>query len=343
VLLATHPPGGWTQAIEAADVQTQTIIIACTSENIPVTALEQYGISDHLQKPISTLALRHMLHKWMPRNHSPKSLLPPPASIQRSTSGTFAGRVLMVEDCEVTLSAVRLLMQQQGLCIETASSGSKAMAALTRHDYDLIIVDVNLPDISGYAIASWYRELCRTDNRRKSMIVAVTADPDVEACKEFGIDQCLPKPLSTLRIINLLQDLWTHHTKASTAAAAAAGWETQQRPALAQTSPTAESLAQPAPIGFSLPGTHFGGPTAMKHQSPVLPAAHGGSAAAEEPLLAMRLPCQVQPGAQEPCQPTRPLSQARPPPSAPSDVPPMPPQFEAALPQDTSLSAMSIT
>ena len=41
-----------------------------------------------------------MLHKWMPRDYSPPSTLKQPAQLQRNTSGIFAGRILLVDDCE---------------------------------------------------------------------------------------------------------------------------------------------------------------------------------------------------------------------------------------------------
>ena len=94
-----------------------------------------------------------MLHKWMPRDNtaSPQQLLSQPASLQRNRSGIFAGRILLVEDCEVTRLASELLLQQQGLCIDTATSGEEAMEMLSRNrDYDLILVDIHMPGLSGY-------------------------------------------------------------------------------------------------------------------------------------------------------------------------------------------------
>ena len=152
-----------------------------------------------------------MLHKWMPRDNtaSPQQLLSQPASLQRNRSGIFAGRILLVEDCEVTRLASELLLQQQGLCIDTATSGEEAMEMLSRNrDYDLILVDIHMPGLSGYALCSWYKEMCKTEGRATGIVVAVTADPDDQTCKEFGIDKCLPKPLSTSTIVNLLHEHW---------------------------------------------------------------------------------------------------------------------------------------
>ena len=104
--LADEPPGGGGR---------QTIIIACTmDEQVTSEKAAQYGIHDVLKKPVSTQALRHMLHKWMPRDYSPPTLLRSPVADRGGGSsnaaegnftggagGNFTGRILMVDDCEV--------------------------------------------------------------------------------------------------------------------------------------------------------------------------------------------------------------------------------------------------
>lgn len=70
-------------------------------------------------------------------------------------------------------------------------------AALEQKRYSLVLLDVTLPHASGYAVSSWYREFCKTAKIRRAYVCAVTADPDIDSCKQFGIDRCLPKPLTS--------------------------------------------------------------------------------------------------------------------------------------------------
>lgn len=91
-------------------VHQQTILIACTGdESTTLQQLQGYGIHDVLPKPVTTKGLRHMLHKWLPRDVSALDsglpTLQQPAQLQRNSSGIFAGRVLLVEDCEVRARA----------------------------------------------------------------------------------------------------------------------------------------------------------------------------------------------------------------------------------------------
>lgn len=177
-----------------------TVMIACTSEIDPA-ALYEHGLKDVLKKPVTMASLRHMLHKWMPRrNASSFTLQSYPTPLGRgikSGSGIFSARILLVEDCEVTAMATQCMFQEMGLWIDSVVDGEAGMNMLSgAATYDLILLDVNLPKMSGYALCSWYKEHCRSQDLMTATVVAVTSDPDKAACMEFGFDHVLPKPLT---------------------------------------------------------------------------------------------------------------------------------------------------
>ena len=123
--------------------------------------------------------------------------------------------MLIVEDCEVTRESTSLCLQQHGFWPDMAEDGESAMLLLQKHDYDLLLFDVNLPGISGYALNSWYKGMCRDEGRAIGHVVAVTSDPDVQTCREFEIDQCLAKPVSSPCVASAL----SHFISSRTAAA----------------------------------------------------------------------------------------------------------------------------
>ena len=49
----------------------------------------------------------------------------------------------------------------------------------------------------GYALCSWYKQMCRDQGRATGTVCAVTSEPDQAACEAFGLDRCMPKPVST--------------------------------------------------------------------------------------------------------------------------------------------------
>ena len=197
-----------------------TAMIACSSADVTPEKLHEAGMHDFLKKPVTMPALRHIIHKWLPTpSDLPQVQLPPSPS--RTNRGAFAARVLHVEDCEITKTATCGMLEQMGLWVDTASSGEEAIKLLSSSRlYHLVLIDVNLQGgMSGcrrrrrranlrnshaarprrrrrYALASWYRDFCAQQGRRPAELVALTSEPDREACREFGIAHCFPKPLT---------------------------------------------------------------------------------------------------------------------------------------------------
>ena len=184
----------------------ETVLIACTSDpNVSVETLQPFGIHDLLRKPVAMQSLRHTLHKWLPRaGDATADPLVPLTPLSPASPQNPAPAIMLVEDDEITRNSMELLFNQLNLQLDTAESGEEAIAVLERREYDLLIFEVNLPRMSGYALSSWYKELCRTRQRPAGFVVAVTADPDEEACRQFEFDRCLPKPISSQRIVDLV-------------------------------------------------------------------------------------------------------------------------------------------
>ena len=104
------------------------------------------------------------------------------------------------------------------------------MEVLESRDFDLLLFDVNLPTMSGYALCSWYKTMCRSRGRKAGYVVAVTADPDDGNCASFGLDRCLAKPIGTAGVVELMQGFWKANSQPpSPAARPAMGWEAQAR------------------------------------------------------------------------------------------------------------------
>ncbi|WP_234379501.1 response regulator transcription factor [Streptomyces caniscabiei] len=72
-----------------------------------------------------------------------------------ATSATSAARLLVVDDEEGIRSMLTMALEFLGHQVTAAATGRQALQAVTRHDPDLILLDVNLPDLSGF-------EVCRT-------------------------------------------------------------------------------------------------------------------------------------------------------------------------------------
>ena len=108
----------------------------------------------------------------------------------------MTARVLVVDDEPDLLELVRINLAQSGYTVETAASGSDALAALRRAPPDVMILDLMLPDLSG-------TELCarvRADQRLAAlpiiMLTAKSEEIDRVVGLELGADDYVTKPFS---------------------------------------------------------------------------------------------------------------------------------------------------
>lgn len=128
----------------------------------------------------------------------------------------------MVEDIELNITVARSLIESLGHRVEVAMSGKEALKAFDPSRYDLVLLDIQLPDMTGFDIA---RELQQTYSELPP-IVALTANlvKDKTQYRDAGMQDAISKPLSAKalrKVMNKLCDLdtdvvevKTHATKA---------------------------------------------------------------------------------------------------------------------------------
>jgi two-component system chemotaxis response regulator CheY len=117
-------------------------------------------------------------------------------------------RILVVEDSVSTRSLVRAILEDPAFSnavgpveVTEAQSGFDAMRLLPRSRYDLIITDINMPDVNGLELIHFIR---RSEQYRTTPLIIISTqatERDVERGRKLGADEYVPKPFSaeTLR------------------------------------------------------------------------------------------------------------------------------------------------
>jgi CheY-like chemotaxis protein/HPt (histidine-containing phosphotransfer) domain-containing protein len=123
-----------------------------------------------------------------------------PAAIS-APAGT---KLLIVDDHPVNLAMLKRQLKVLGLEADTASSGAEAFAKWRREGHNLVITDLQMPEMDGYTFARALRAEQHHGRKRKPTVVAFTANTQSEAldrCLDAGMDDYLTKPaeLVTLR------------------------------------------------------------------------------------------------------------------------------------------------
>lgn len=108
-------------------------------------------------------------------------------------------KVLLVEDIEVNVVVARAMLEKFGCDVDVAMTGDEAFELFKQNSYDLILLDIQLPDMTGFDIARQLRE--RYENEEVDylpLLVALTANimQTKEEYQRQGMDDVLRKPLS---------------------------------------------------------------------------------------------------------------------------------------------------
>ncbi|MNZ76985.1 Sensor histidine kinase RcsC [compost metagenome] len=189
-----------------ADVEVDLLIADCPECLLgrrpqvaaPILLVSAYGsfLSDEdaerlqpleqLARPLPRVALYQALQRSLGRL-APASAAPPPATRQP--------RILLVEDNPVNQLVVTGLLGHLGLTAEIARQGEEALKILQQQDFDLVLMDCNMPLMDGYEAT---RQIRRDDRLARLPVIALTANvlpEERERCRQAGMNDYLSKPL----------------------------------------------------------------------------------------------------------------------------------------------------
>jgi len=115
-------------------------------------------------------------------------------------------RLLVVEDNAVNRELIRALLQPFDVMIETAADGVEAVEAASRAAFDMILMDVQMPNMDGLTAARHIRAAACPGERR-TPIIAMTANvlpEQIARCLEAGMDDHLGKPIDPQKLLETL-------------------------------------------------------------------------------------------------------------------------------------------
>lgn len=116
-------------------------------------------------------------------------------------------RILVVEDNKVARDVVRHVLKRRPFEVHFVESGERAIEVLSRHSYDLILMDLQMPGLDGFQTTERIRRL---ENGQHVPIVALTANTSAEyrvLCREYGMQGFLTKPIQADELLSTLDSL----------------------------------------------------------------------------------------------------------------------------------------
>ena len=165
------------------------------------------GIATHLTKPVDQRELLAAIARVLA--HEPGQRAPLPSTMLPAEPPERRLHVLLAEDNAVNQRLAASLLERRGHKVVIAANGSEAVEAIQRQPFDVILMDVQMPEMGGFEATAAIRALER-DGTTRVPIVAMTAHAmkgDRERCLAAGMDEYLTKPLDPKVLCQLVEQV----------------------------------------------------------------------------------------------------------------------------------------
>lgn len=204
VLIDLHMPG-----IDGAEVgrhmerdsrmkKIPRILLVPPRVSLDLAKVKPGGFSRHLTKPVETLGLYRALSEilraqddFLERRRS--------SGIRSVVKARHqATRILLVEDNVINLKVALHLLQKAGFQLDAASNGMEAIKALETIHYDVVLMDIQMPEMDGFEATRIIRDATSKVLNHNVPVIAMTAyamKGDREKCLSAGMNDYVGKPI----------------------------------------------------------------------------------------------------------------------------------------------------
>ena len=166
------------------------------------------GVSNYLLKPVRREELRDVIKKALGQQNalqdSAAHLIP---DSSRVSQDGFRWRILLAEDNFVNQRLVQRILEKEGHEVVVVGNGREALEALAKANFDLALLDVQMPEMDGLEAARMVRQMERI-TKAHIPIIALTAHAmkgDQDRCMEAGMDGYLSKPIRSADLSKIVQ------------------------------------------------------------------------------------------------------------------------------------------
>jgi len=114
-------------------------------------------------------------------------------------------KILVVDDDDLVLIAIQELLTPLGFSVTALANGQEALEKVSRDRFDLMILDVSMPEITGFEVCQKVRQMESYAETPVLMLTARSGEEDRQRGMEVGANLYLPKPISPKRLIALVE------------------------------------------------------------------------------------------------------------------------------------------
>jgi len=192
------------RALENLRSQPRLIMVTAYGREEVLKRAEESGFENVLIKPVTPSMLFDSISESLGRGQATDRARDSRVSAARDLAPLSGARILLVEDNEINREVVVGLVGDAGLRIDQAENGQLAVQMIERSDYDLVLMDMQMPVLDGVAATL----AIRANPRFASLpILAMTANVmagDREKCLQAGMNDHIPKPIDPDQLFDAL-------------------------------------------------------------------------------------------------------------------------------------------
>jgi signal transduction histidine kinase/DNA-binding response OmpR family regulator/HPt (histidine-containing phosphotransfer) domain-containing protein len=190
---------------------TPVIVLAPTTNKTDAEQWRRLGFAGRVAKPVKQGELGACLASVLGYGPAPgaASTLTAPQRMNRQQRAHV--RILLVEDMVINQLVALGLLSSLGFTADVAADGREAIEALGNRDYDLVLMDCQLPEMDGYEATRLIRQPDSPVRNHSVPIVAMTANAmagDREKCLAAGMNGYLSKPVQAVKLEDAIEQ-WT--------------------------------------------------------------------------------------------------------------------------------------
>ncbi len=181
---------------------TRIVLLSSDDRTINIARSREMGISAHLLKPVQQSELLEAIRDVMSRTHEdakPATAAGPTQVFDRAPTVPAGSplRILIAEDNEFNVTLLKELFALRNHHAHIAGDGREALALAMGGAFDLLLLDIHMPEMDGFEVVRAIREHERTTGRHLPVIAftARSGKTDRERCLAAGMDDFLSKPV----------------------------------------------------------------------------------------------------------------------------------------------------
>jgi signal transduction histidine kinase/DNA-binding response OmpR family regulator len=197
---------------EDASLQALKILLLTSSgQRGDSSRCRELGVGAYLTKPLRQAELRAAITTVLATQLTAGEPAAPVTRHSLREERARSRNVLVAEDNIVNQKLIKALLERQGFSPRIVSNGLEAVSAIREQHFDLILMDVQMPQMDGLEATVEIRRL-EAQLKRRHNIVAMTAHAmsgDRERCLEAGMDDYLSKPIQLARLNEILRQIGT--------------------------------------------------------------------------------------------------------------------------------------